>query len=185
MQWKVNEIKAVLKTIPFTVESLSLYDLKKQKNTEHPYHRLNCPDWVNVLPITPDGQAVLIRQSRAGAMQDTLEIPGGQLDPGERDPTLAATRELEEETGYFTRTVLPLGAINPNPAIMTNTVHMFLALNAIPNPQRKLFPDDGEDIEVVTVPTNELDQLVRLRRIDSALAALTIMLAGKYVNISK
>lgn len=184
MQWDVKEKTEVLKTVPFAVEQLTLFDRQKQKLL-HPYHRLTCPDWVNVLAITPTMEAILVRQSRAGSMTETLEVPGGMIDRHEKDPTMAALRELEEETGYTARTVLPLGSINPNPAIMANTVHMFLALQAVPNETRRHFPDEGEQIEIVHVPAHELDQLVRLRRIDSALAALTIMLAGKYVKIQQ
>src|SRR5690606_30589787 len=99
---------------------------------QHPYHRINCPDWVNILPITASGDAVLICQSRAGNFRNTLEIPGGVVDPHEKDLTQTALRELEEETGYTTSRVLPLAAINPNPAIQTNKLHMFLALDCTP-----------------------------------------------------
>lgn len=184
MQWDIQEKSEVLKTVPFTVEKLTLFDRHRQMVT-HPYHRLTCPDWVNVLAVTPTMEAVLVRQSRAGTLSDTLEVPGGMIDRHEKDPTMAALRELEEETGYTARTILPLGSINPNPAIMANTLHMFVALQATPQERRRHFPDEGERIEIVHVPVRELDQMVRLRRIDSALAALTIMLAGKYVTITQ
>ncbi len=185
MQWTLLKKEEILKTFPFNVERLELFDEKRQAPTSHPYFRLNCADWVNVLPITSNGKALLIKQSRAGNLKETLEIPGGMMDVGEKDPTLAAARELEEETGFTSQRFLPLGRINPNPAIMANNLYMFLALDVIPNPQRRYFPDENESIEIMPVDTQELDQLVRLGRIDSALAALTIMLAGKYIRISE
>ena len=181
MQWDLLEQKHVLKTVPFTVEELSLRDRSTGKNVHHPYHRLLAADWVNVLPVTSDRQVVLIRQSRAGTLGEELETPGGMIDPGERDPTMAAVRELEEETGYSSQRLIPLGAINPNPALFNNRLHMFLAFNCELPENRKHFPDQGESIKVELFPIAELDQLVRYGRINSCLCALTILLAQKYL----
>lgn len=173
--------KVVLKTHPFDVEEMTVAIGDKQ--IEYPYYRLKAPDWANVLPVTFDGKAVLIRQVRAGSMRQTLETPGGVMDAGEeRDPMMAAIRELEEETGFTSQRVLPLAAMNPNPAIMTNKIHFFLALSCVPNTSRTHFPDEHERIETVLVPVNELDGMVRTGQIDHALSALCIQLALKYLT---
>lgn len=172
--------KIILKTHPFSVEELALS--RDGQPFSHPYYRLDCPDWVNVLPITSDLKAVLIRQARPGSMKRVLETPGGVMDAHERDSTMAAVRELEEETGYTTQRVLPLAVLNPNPAIMTNRCHYFLALNCHLNPTRQHFPDAEERIEVELYDVTELDQLVRSGMVDHSLSALCIMLAGKYLQ---
>lgn len=184
MRWTLKEQKRVLATHPFAVEELHLTDEKSQP-LSHPFYRLASPDWVNILPVTTDGQAILIRQPRVGNMTEILETPGGVVDSHEKDVTMAALRELEEETGYTTQRILPLGALNPNPAIMNNRLHMFVAVGCYLNPQRKHFPDASEAIDVVTVPAKSLTDMVRTRQIDNALAALCIMLAGKYVPVSE
>jgi 8-oxo-dGTP pyrophosphatase MutT (NUDIX family) len=180
---KLLDKKTVLSTHPFNVEELIL-EHDDGKPYAYPYHRLLCPDWVNVLAVTIDNRAVLIHQPRAGALKKVLEVPGGTLDPGEaRDPMMAALRELEEETGFTSHRVLPLGSLNPNPAIQDNRCHFFLALGAAPASPRKHFPDAEERITVELVPVSDLDNLVRTGQIDHALSALCIMLAGKYVRI--
>ena len=172
--------KIALTTPPFTVEEVDFEIAGKA--APHPYFRLACPDWVNVLPITADGRAILIKQPRAGSAKYVLETPGGVIDPGERDPTMAALRELEEETGFTSQRILPLASINPNPAVQTNRCHLFLALNCHLNPTRRHFPDPDESIEVHVVDVNALDGMVRTGEIDHALAALCIMLAQKYLR---
>ncbi len=178
---KLIEKKSILKTHPFEVEEIffELPDLKPS----HSYFRLAAADWVNVLPVTANGQVILIRQPRVGTMNFVLETPGGVMDPHEKDATMAAARELEEETGFVSQRFLPLGSINPNPAIMTNRCHFFVALGCQPTTNRKHFPDADERITLELVNVQDLDGLVRTGQINHALACLCIMLAGRYIGL--
>ena len=92
----------------------------------HDFYVIESPDWINVIPLTDDGQVVLIEQYRHGAGEISLEIPGGMVDDGE-SPRDAAARELLEETGYEAGEVALLGKTRPNPAIQGNWIHTFLA----------------------------------------------------------
>ncbi len=127
---------------------------------------LEFPDWVNVVPLTDDGQVVLIRQYRHGISASTWEIPGGVIDPGE-EPLHAAVRELQEETGYAAQNVKLLGRVSPNPAIQGNWSYSFLAqgckLAGPPN------LDPFEDIEVKLFPLEEIPQLIRREEICNSL----------------
>jgi len=118
---------------------------------------LECPDWINVIALTKTGEVVMVRQFRHGVRAVTLEIPGGTVDPGEA-PEAAARRELLEETGYAAREVLSIGVVDAQPAIQDNRLHTFLALDAekIAAPA----PDEGEDLEVITLPRAEVGRLM-------------------------
>lgn len=133
---------------------------------------IDTPDWVNVIALTPDDQIVLVRQFRHGSEKVSLEIPGGLIDPHEKDPAEAAARELREETGYAAEKVELLGVMNPNPALFTNRCSAWLATGC--RRVGDLAMDPGEDIEVVTVPATELDGLIRRGEIDHALVLAAI-----------
>lgn len=170
------------RSVPEELLKLDLFRVEKLQLEGRPFYRLVVPDWVNIVPVTAQGKVLLVQQFRAGIEATTLETPGGVVDAGEKDVTMAAVRELEEETGYTSHNILPLAALNPNPAIMTNTVHFFLALNCEPALPRQHFPDAGElDLQTQTVARAELDMLVRSGRINHCLSALAIMLAQKYL----
>ena len=142
---------------------------------EHPRVRIDCPDWVTVVALTPAGDAVMVRQYRAGIDGDTLEIPGGIVDPGET-PEMAARRELEEETGFRAARWVSLGTSHPNPALQSNRHHAFLALDC----ERVHAPrlDAGEDIQVELVPRARLPELVRSGAITHALVLVSLYKAG-------
>jgi 8-oxo-dGTP pyrophosphatase MutT (NUDIX family) len=132
------------------------------------FYRLRTPDWAQVVPITPAGEAVLVRQFRHGPRQWTLEIPGGLVDPGE-DPAQAALRECLEETGYRARALTALGVVNPNPALFANKLYAFIAHDA--QPVQAIQNTGTEQTEVVLVPVSELRGLLLSGEIDHGLVA--------------
>ncbi|MFY7928508.1 MAG: NUDIX hydrolase [Oligoflexus sp.] len=179
MDWKVDKIKRLVHTPPFSIEEVQLCEIDGGKPLHYPYYRIVAPSWVNVLALTPEKHAILVRQPRVGIMQMTLEVPGGNMDEGE-DPQTAALRELEEETGYRAGQIKSLGQISPNPAIMSNRLHMFLATDCRIPQQRAHFPDTSERIEVVTMPLSELEQHLQSGHFHNALGALTVLMALRF-----
>ncbi|AEF82650.1 NUDIX hydrolase [Leadbettera azotonutricia] len=120
------------------------------------YTVLDTSDWAIVIPVLETGRGrefVMVRQWRHGAKELSLEFPGGVFEKGE-DEFQAAARELREETAFIPGKIRKLGEFNPNPAIMSNTVHFFLAEDLKPTEGQDL--DEDEFVEVETVPWEEV-----------------------------
>lgn len=133
---------------------------------EHRFTVLDGADWTNVIALTASQDVVLIRQYRHGTDTVTLEIPGGAVDPGESH-RLAAERELLEETGYQAKRWSRLGSVRPNPALQVNRCSTWLAEGAEQVAEPML--DEGEAIEVKTVPLERVRPLIASGEIDHAL----------------
>ncbi len=132
----------------------------------HAFYRIDAADWVNVVPLTAQGEIVMVRQFRHGLRRNTLEIPGGIVDPGE-EPGAAALRELREESGYRAASARLLGSTNPNPALFGNRVHTFLAEGCVP--EGAIQNSATEETQLELVPQHEIPARMQSGEIDHAL----------------
>jgi 8-oxo-dGTP pyrophosphatase MutT (NUDIX family) len=97
----------------------------------------------------------MVWQWRHGSRSLSLEFPGGVFEFGE-NPEEAAIRELHEETGYKPGKIEQIGEFSPNPAIMSNKVHFFLAEDLSNTGKQNL--DEDEYVEIAMVDTAEVIQ---------------------------
>ncbi len=111
--------------------------------------RVNCEGIVAVVPVTDEGEVVLIRQYRPPVDGYVIEFPAGLNDKGERIEE-AASRELIEETGYEAKEMIFLakGPLSSGSSREILTVFLARGLHFRGVGQR----DETEDIEVLKVP---------------------------------
>lgn len=171
-----------------SVYQCSIFRVKEQKAvTKDNQHTLkvytfDCADWVNVIPITASGQIVLVEQHRFGTNSFTLEVPGGAVECHEKDTTLAALRELEEETGLTSQRILSLPRFFPNPALQSNKVTYFIAFDVQPLQAPVPHQDPFENIKLHFMDFKQALDLVRTGQIQHSLSALAILLAEPYIK---
>lgn len=108
---------------------------------------------VAVLPLDADGNVYLVDQYRYPFSRVLTEIPAGKLDSPEEDHFEAAMRELREETGLTSACVTPLGEYIGSPALLGETIYIYLA-RELSQGDQDLDPD--EFLNVKKIPLDEL-----------------------------
>lgn len=92
---------------------------------------------VVVVPVTPEGKFLLVRQERIPIRATIWEFPAGQIDDADDPDTIQATglRELHEEAGH---TLAPDGEISslgmffPSSGFTDEHSHLLLARGVVP-----------------------------------------------------
>jgi ADP-ribose pyrophosphatase len=158
-----------------------LYEIRRraQNGKEGIFHLLKAPDWVNVVPVLNDEEGktcfLMVKQYRQGIAGITVEFPAGLIERGE-SPSLAAGRELYEETGYRAETLKQIGTIAPNPAFMTNRCYTFFAGGLYRDPSRE--PDERLDelelLDVLLVPVDNLIDKIGQEPYSNSMTALAL-----------
>lgn len=178
--FQLNNEKIVFQCNIFQVKERIAYTEDKKQSLN--VYTLNCANWVNIVPITASGQVVLVEQHRFGTNNFSLEVPGGAVNLGENDTTMAAIRELEEETGFTSQRVLALAGYSPNAAIFSNKVTYFIAFDIQPLQKPSMHADPFENIKLHFLDFKEALNLARTGQMTNALSAFALLLAEPYLN---
>ena len=132
------------------------------------------PGGVAVFAMDDQGRVALVRQYRYPMGEETLELPAGKLEPGE-DPRDSGLRELAEETGLVPGTFEDMGCLYSSPGILAERIYLYFAKDLTQGPTH---PDDGEFVETVWLPYQDLVDKARRGEIKDGKTRVGILKAS-------
>jgi len=149
-------------------------DTLEHNGRRFPYFYLASPvEAVSCVALTSEGQVVLTRQYRHPVGAIIYDLPGGRMNRGESIQQ-AASRELEEETGFRPRRIELLGRFNPFPGSLQAVMNIFFAADLIRTQQNL---DAGEELEVVFMPAADVLGMVLRGEIIDGSPQMGVLLA--------
>lgn len=132
------------------------------------------PGAVAIVPITKEGNIILVRQFRHPIGQVILEVPAGKLDPGE-NPEACARRELAEETGFMPQKLRKLTAMYTTPGFSNEIIYLYMAEDLIDSDK---LPDEDEFIHTETYSPEQIRQMIASGELCDAKSLVALCLAG-------
>lgn len=161
------------KILKLKVDTVEMPDKKysKREIIEH-------PGAVAMIPITEEGNILLVRQYRKAVEDFLLEIPAGKLEVNE-EPKETATRELKEEIGMDPKKLTYLSEFYSSPGYCDEKIHLFLAEDLEEGDFEK---EEGEFLEVVEHSIEELIKMVSMGDIVDSKTIIGIFLAEKIIE---
>ena len=142
------------------------------------YTFVDHPGFVTIVPVTADGEVLLLRQYRYAAQTWCWELPAGAIEAGE-DAATTARRELAEEVGGACGALQYIGAFYTTVGMSNQQCHVYLARDVAVG-ERMLEPT--ELLDVVAVPWDAALDMARAGMIANGPSALALMLCQPYVD---
>jgi ADP-ribose pyrophosphatase len=114
--------------------------------------KMEHPEAAAIVPFLDRKRILMVRQWRYAVGCETLEIPAGKVDPGEKVDVCAA-RELIEETGYRAQNLIEIFNYYPAIGYSDEVIRIFAAAGL-----DRISEHQDED-EISRVEVVELDQV--------------------------
>lgn len=135
---------------------------------------------ISVLAINKNNEVILVIQPRPLTKESvTVELPAGYVDEGE-NPILSASRELMEETGYYSDNLKKVSVHYQDQGCSRAIIHSFLALDCeLRSPQNL---DESEYIRYFTCTYDEALELMETGYIMDANSIITLEKSKKYIG---
>ena len=120
--------------------------------------RKNITGIVGIIAVTNDGKLILVEQFRPPVNKNVIEIPAGLSgdtpNSKNEDLRLAASRELEEETGYRAAKMTQVASGTASAGLCDEIITLFRAENLT-----KVSDGGGDESEEITVHEIPLDEV--------------------------
>ena len=153
--------------------------LRLPNGSEGEWECIRHPGGAVAIPVTDDGQLVMVRQYRFAVRGRLLEFPAGTVELNE-DPAETVEREIQEETGYRAKEWKNLGQFFLAPGYSDEIIYVFLArdLEKLETPPEQ---DADEDMETVLMTPAQLEDAIRAGEPVDAKSIASLILARPYL----
>lgn len=142
-------------------------------------------DAVAAVPVTEDGDVIMLRQYRQALRSYLMEIPAGVLDvPGELNDD-AVRRELQEEIGHDARELTFLATFYNSAGWTTESTHVYLARSLVATGLPDGFEAKAEeaDMEILRIPLTDAVASARSGKISDAKTLVGLLLVGDRLGV--
>ena len=154
--------------------------LRLPNKAEGEWECVRHPGGALVVPVTADGQLVLVRQYRFAVQGRVLEFPAGTLEPNE-EPLETIQREIQEETGYRAHKWQKLGEFFLAPGYSDEIIYAYIAQD-LEKLEVELQQDEDEDIETVLLTPEQLEKAIREGEPVDAKSISSFFLARQFLS---
>ena len=161
----------------FCIESV---DLRFSNGVERTYERMKPSGRhaVMMVPITEQGDLLLVREYAVGTESYELGFPKGLIDQGE-SPLEAANRELKEEIGFGSEKLTPLKELVLAPSYFSSKMTLFVAQGLYPE---RLEGDEPEPLDIVRWPLAQASELLHHLDFSEARCISALLLAQQFLS---
>ena len=169
--WRIHLSESRFRSDVFQVRQ----DVLEVNGEERSYSYVERPAAVIIVPVTPAGQIVTVRQYRYPIDEWCIEVPaGGTHDTGDESLREVALSELREEVGGTPETLSHVESFYTSPSLTTEKCHVFFAENVrlIAKPQT----ETTEEIEIELRSAAEITHMARSGQMKNAPCALAILI---------
>lgn len=161
----------------FSIEAI---DLRFSNGEHRTYERMKSSgrNAVMMVPVTEQGDILLVREYCVGTERYELGFPKGLMDPGETAEQ-AANRELKEEVGFGSNKLTPLKEVVLAPSYFSSKMTLFIAQELY---SEQLEGDEPEPLEVVRWPLAQAEELLTHLDFCEARSITALMLTLRYLQ---
>jgi len=137
------------------------------------YHYVYTRGSSMIVPVTKNGEILLVNQYRYLCDRESLEFPCGSINEG--DTYLdTAHHELSEETGFQAGKMVEAGHFNPYNGVTSEICRVFVARDLMPALSQ---PDATEEFELVSCSMEKLESLIGENKVWDGMTLAAWMLA--------
>lgn len=175
MNSKIIDRETALKAHAFDIQKVNV---RLPDGRTHLYDLVVHNPAVTIVPVNENGEIWFVRQFRVGAENDLLELPAGNLDPGE-DPAAGAAREIREEIGLSAGKLEKIGEFYMAAGYSNEFMHVFLATDLHEDP---LDADDDEFIQAESIPVDRVYRMVANGQLQDSKSLASLLFALPFLG---